>query len=132
MTRRALVAFVIGLFVMAGVAIAADPTGTWTFKTKRGDKEIEQTIKLEQKDGKVTGTITGGGKGGKGETKIEDGKFKDNEVSFTVTRERGGMKIVSKYTGKVTDDGIKGSIVTDRDGKEDKQDWEAKREKKKD
>ena len=88
-----------------------------------GRKEIEQTIKLEQKDGKVTGTISGG----KNDTKIEDGKFKDNEVTFTVTRERRGVKIVSKYVGKVTDDGIKGTITTDRDGKEDKQDWDAKK-----
>lgn len=128
MTKRALVAFVVGLFCMVGVAMGADPAGTWKWKSKRGEKEVEQSMTLEVKEGKVTGTIAGG----KNDTKIEDGKFKDGELTFTVTRERGGMKFVSKYSGKVTDDGIKGTITTDRDGKETKQDWEAKREKKKD
>jgi hypothetical protein len=131
MTRHALAAFLFLAFGVAGVALAADPAGTWKWKTKRGDKEFEQTLKLEVKDGKVTGTITGG-RGGTNETKIEDGKFKDGELSFTVTRERGDMKFVTKYSGKVSEDSIKGTITSDRGGKENKQDWEAKREKKKD
>src|SRR5215468_1922979 len=100
-------------------------------------------MKLELKDGKLTGTVSGfgggkGGKGGKGkggDNKIEDGKFEKDEISFTVTREFGGNKIVTKYSGKVTDDTIKGTIVTDFDGKENKSEFEAKRvkeEKKKD
>ena len=32
-----------------------------------------------------------------GESKIEDGTFKDGEVRFSVTRERGGEKFTSKY-----------------------------------
>jgi hypothetical protein len=140
MKKFALVAFVVGLF---GIAQAADPTGTWTWKTKFGKdgKEVERTMKLELKDGKLTGTVSGGFGGGKaggkggGDSKIEDGKFKDDEISFTVTRERGDTKIVTKYSGKVTADTIKGTITTDFNGKENKQEFEAKRskeEKKKD
>lgn len=128
MTRHALAALLFAL-CSVGIAVAADPTGTWTWKTKRGDKELEQKVMLEVKDGKVTGTIAG--RGGK-DTKIENGTFKDGELTFTVTRERGDVKIVSKYSGKVTDDAIKGTIVTDFNGKENKQEWEAKRDKKKD
>jgi hypothetical protein len=140
MKKFAIVAFVMG---MAGIAYAADPTGTWTWKTKFGDKEVERTMKLELKDGKLTGTVSGfggkGGKGGKGggDSKIEDAKYdKDkDEFSFSVTREFGGNKVVTKYTGKVSGDTIKGTITRDRDGKEEKTEFEAKKtkdEKKKD
>ena len=130
--KVAFVAFAFGMLGIVGVVSAADkndPTGTWKWKTKFGEKEFEQSAKLEYKDGKLTGTVTAG----KGDTKIEDGKFKDGEISFAVTREVGKdkTKITSKYTGKLTDDNtIKGSITTDFGGKENKSDWEAKREKK--
>ena len=142
MRKFALVAFVVGL---VGIAQAADPTGTWTWETKRKGKDgnevtVKQTMKLELKDGKLTGTVTGGGRGGKGggkamDSKIEDGTYKDDEFTFTVTREFGDNKIVSKYAGKVSENTIKGSITTDFNGKENKQEFEAKKskeEKKKD
>jgi hypothetical protein len=131
MKKYAVVVFLVGLF---GIAQAADPSGTWTWKTKFGKdgKEVEQTLKLKLEGDKVTGTMSGG-RGGKGDTKIEDGKFKDDEVSFTVTREFKDMKFVTKYSGKVTDSTIKGTITSERDGKENKREWEAMRaEKKKD
>lgn len=147
MKKFALVAFLLGAI---GVAQAADPTGTWKWTTKFGEKEIERTMKLELKDGKVTGTVSGGfggggGKGGKGkggekgkgggDSKIEDGMFKDGTLTFSVIRERGDTKTVTKYEAKVTDDTIKGTITTDFNGKENKQEFEAKKvkdEKKKD
>ena len=51
------------------------------------------------------------------------------EVSFTVTRERNGQKITSKYKGKLDGDKIKGKVTTERDGQERSVDFEAKREK---
>jgi hypothetical protein len=139
MKKIALVAFVVAVVGVVGIAQAADnddPSGTWKWKTKFGKDgtEVERSMKLEYKDGKLTGTVSGGGGkgGGKGtDSKIEDGKFKDGELSFTVTRERGDMKFVSKYSGKLSGDTIKGSITSDFGGKENKQDWEAKREGKK-
>jgi hypothetical protein len=135
MKKLSFVAFLLGLFFMMGAVVAADkddPTGTWKYKVKFGKNEVEQTLKLEQKDGKLTGTVSGA----KGEpTKIEDGTFKDGEVSFTVTRVFGkdkDKKAVSKFSGKLSGDSIKGSIATDFGGKENKADWEATREKKKD
>jgi hypothetical protein len=61
------------------------------------------------------------------ETKIEDGMFKDGELSFTVTTERKGNKFTTKYNGKLSDDTIKGKTTTERNGQERTQDWEAKR-----
>lgn len=131
---RKLVAVLLALVGMVGIASAADPTGTWKWTTKFGEKEVEQSMKLQLKDGKLTGSLTSFGKKGK-DTRIEDGKFKDDVVTFTVTRERGDTKIVSKYSCKVTDDTMKGTITTDFNGKENKREFEAKRvkdEKKKD
>ena len=130
MKKLALLGFMLGLFGVMGAAIAADkddPTGTWKFKVKFGEKEVERTMKLKNEDGKLTGTVSGFGKGG--DNKIEDGKFKDGELSFTVTTMRKDTKITSKYTGKVSGDTIKGTITTDFGGKENKTDYEAKREK---
>jgi hypothetical protein len=106
----------------------ADPTGTWKWKVDFGGKEREQTLKLELKDGKLTGTMPGRKEGQ--DTKIEDGTFKDGKVEFKVTRERQGMKFVSKYSATIDGDTMKGTITSERDGKEDKREFEAKREKK--
>ncbi len=128
MKKFALVAFLAGMFGLIGVVHAADkddPTGTWKLKSKLGKKDIEQTLKIENKDGKVTGTITSG----KMETKIEDGKFKDGELTFTVTLEAKDVKVTAKYVGKVAGDTIKGTSTTEFNGKEFKTDFEGKREK---
>jgi hypothetical protein len=137
MKKLALVAFLLGMFGLIGAintAVAADkddPTGTWKYKVKFGEKEFDATFKLELKDGKLTGTVPGFGKGAK-DTPIEDGKFKDGEVSFSVTRTRKDVKTVSKYSAKVSGDTMKGTITRDVDGKEQKTEFEAKKETKKD
>ena len=61
--------------------------------------------------------------------KIEDGTFKDGEVTFTVTRERNDQKSVTKYKAKVDGDTMKGTAVSERDGQTPKQEFEGKREK---
>lgn len=81
------------------------------------------TLKLKLEGDKLTGAMVG--RNGQ-ETAIEDGTFKDGEVSFKVTRERQGNKVTTKYTGKVSGDTIKGKAG--REGQEGR-DWEAKRAK---
>ena len=104
----------------------SDPTGTWKWTVEFNGQKREQVLKLKLEGDKLTGSMPGRKDM---ETKIEDGKFKDGEVSFTVTREFGGMKFVTKYKGKLEGDAIKGTIETERDGKSQKRDWEAKRVK---
>ena len=130
MKKLALGAFLLGLFGMCAAVNAADkddPTGTWTIRSKIGKKAYDQTLKIENKDGTVTGTITSGNK----VTKIADGKFKDGELTFNLTVEAKGVKVTTKYAGKVTGDAIKGTSTTEYDGKEYKSDFEGKREKEK-
>jgi hypothetical protein len=130
MRALALAAFVLGSVGLAGATAAQgkdDPTGTWKWEMTFKDQKREQTLKLKLEGDKLTGTMPGRKDGQ--ETKIEDGKFKDGEVSFTVTRERGDTKIVTKYKGKLSGDTIKGTIESDRGGETQKRDWEAKRVK---
>jgi len=126
----------------------ADPNGTWSWTMQgRGgaaanpDAPVRKvTLKLKADGEKLTGTIAqpAGGRGGGGggaaaaprDTEISDGKVKGDEISFSVKREFQGNAIVTKYTGKVEGDTIKGKIETPgRDGGEARsRDWEAKRE----
>ena len=50
------------------------------------------------------------------ETPIEDGNYKDGEVSFKVTRGSDGNKLIIKFKGEVSGDTIKGTSEVDHDG----------------
>lgn len=125
--RRVVAMTLVAVFaVFAGVAQAQDkpnPTGTWKWEVMRKDQKFEQTLKLKLDGDKLTGAMVG--RDG-AETAIEDAKFKDGEISFKVTIERGGQKRSTKYSGKITGDTIKGKAEPEG-GKE--RDWEAKRAK---
>ena len=105
---------------------AVNPAGTWkwTFETQNG-QTIESSVKLKQEGDKLTGTFRG--RGGT-EVDIQDGKLKQDEISFTVVRERDGQKMTSKYSGKLAGDTIKGKFETERDGQTRTRDWNAKRD----
>jgi hypothetical protein len=107
-------------------ALAADVTGTWKWSVERNGQTFETTLKLKQAGEKLTGTITG--RQGS-ETEIEEGKVVGDTVSFKVTREFGGNKVVQAYQGKLSGDMIKGDIKFERNGETQTREWEAKREK---
>ena len=50
-------------------------------------------------------------------------------MSFTVTREFKDQKFTTKYKAKVEGDTLKGTATSERDGKEQKREFEAKRDK---
>ena len=116
--------FVLTASLSAKAADAPDPTGTWKWTTMFNNQTRENTLKLKLEGDKLTGAILGRDNQ---ETKIEDAKYKDGEVTFTVTRERNGQKFTMKYAGKVEGDTIKGKTSFDRDGNTQSRDWEAKR-----
>src|SRR4051812_33287082 len=102
-----------------------DATGTWkwSFTTQDGQTR-ETTLKLKQDGEKLTGTITGRNNQ---ETEIEEGKVKDGEVTFQVTREFNNNKIVQKYKGKLDKDTLKGKVEFERNGETQSRDFDAKR-----
>src|SRR6266446_4045986 len=110
MKRLAMATVFVVLAGFAGTTMADDkpnPTGTWTWSVERNGQTFDLTLKL----------------------KLDDGKFKDGEVSFTVTNERNGQKFTRKYSGKVSGDTIKGKTEFERNGETMSRDWDAKRSK---
>ena len=113
------------LVIAPAVQGADDPTGTWKWSTMFNNQTRESTLKLKLEEGKLTGAILG--RGGR-EIPIEDGKFEDGKVSFSVTRMRGEQKFTAKYSGTVTGDTIKGTVeMQGRDGQSRSREWEAKK-----
>ena len=118
------------LTLMLGVTARAedkkiDLTGEWKSSFTNQDGQVrESTFKLKVEGDKLTGTVSGRNN----DTAIEEGKIKGDEISFQVTREFGGNKVVIKYTGKVSGDSIKGKSEFERDGQSQSRDWVAKRE----
>ncbi|MBS0264238.1 MAG: hypothetical protein JSS02_20035 [Planctomycetes bacterium] len=130
MARAVAVVFVIGGCCSSAFAWAADkvdPSGTWKWSMTINNQTINTTLKLKLEGDKLTGTMS---RNDSQEVKIDDGQFKDGEVSFSVTRERNGQKQITKYKGKVDGDTIKGKAERERDGQKNERDWEARRETK--
>jgi hypothetical protein len=121
-------AAVVCMLVVAGLARAEDkpnPTGTWKYSTEVNGQSIDVTIKLKLEDDKLTGSVTVFDN----ETKIEDAKYKDGEVSFTVKPDFNGNKFTIKYKGKIKGDSFKGKRELERDGETNTKEFEAKRSK---
>ena len=122
------VAAVVSVLAIVGVARAedkADPTGTWKYTAEVNGQSIDVTIKLKLAGGKLTGTVSVRDM----EIKIEKGKYKDGQVSFTVQREVNGNKFAIRYRGKINGDTFKGKRELERDGETNTRDFEAKRSK---
>jgi hypothetical protein len=112
------------VLALSAAAIAADATGTWKSTSERGGQTVETTFKLKVDGEKLTGTMKRGADGQ--EREIEEGKYKDGEVSFQVTRERDGQKRTVKYSGKLDKDTITGKVTF---GEDRTADWKAERVK---
>jgi hypothetical protein len=109
----------------AAAVLAADPSGSWKWTTRSPNGEIETTLKLESKDGKLAGAYSNQF----GDTAISNASLQDNVIAFDVVRDLGGTKYVVKYRGKIEGDTIKGAIeAPGHDGGAAlKLDWNAKR-----
>jgi hypothetical protein len=109
----------------AASVLAADPTGTWQWTTQSPNGEIQTTLKLESKDGKLAGAYSNQF----GDATISNVSFQDDVLAFEVVREFGGGRFVVKYRGKLAGDTIKGTLeAPGPDGGEPmKLDWNAQR-----
>jgi len=102
-----------------------DLNGTWKSSSTNQNGQVRESVfKLKAEGDKLTGTVSGRNN----DTAIEEGKIKGEEVSFQVTREFNGNKMVIKYTGKVSGDTITGKTASERNGEPQTRDWVAKRE----
>src|SRR5262245_35388377 len=112
--------------LVSPVARAEDPTGTWKWTVTFNNNTREQTLKLKLDGDKLTGSMLGRDNQ---EIAIDNGTFKDDKVSFSITREFNGNKFTQKYSGTVKGDTITGKSEFERDGQSQSRDWEAKRQK---
>ena len=117
-------------------AAEASPAGTWKWSVQGrqgGGQGFEQSLTLDHKDGKLTGTMVGrqGGQFSVPDTKITDASFKDGVIKFTVTREFNDRSFTTKYEGKLEGDTIKGTFERPgfNGGEAVKAEWVAKRQK---
>jgi hypothetical protein len=121
-------ALVVGLVGLGGAQDkkVADPTGTWKCETDVMGQKRESTLRLKTDGGKLTGTVTWQDKA---ESKVENAKFKDGELTYSVKRELMDQTFTINYKLKVEGDTLKGKAEADFGGETRSFDVEGKREK---
>lgn len=125
--KRLVAVLAFALVGFVSTANAADPTGLWKYSVTFGDQTRDVNLTLTLEGDKLTGSMPGRDNS---QTAIEEGSFKDGTVSFQVSRERNGQKRVTKYSGKLEGDTIKGTIESPgRDGQTRSREWTATRVK---
>jgi hypothetical protein len=89
---------------LALLAFAADVDGTWKIKFQTPDGQTrENTLVLKAEGETLTGTLSSR----MGESKLQDGTVKGDDVAFTVVRTFNGNEFTQKYTGKITGNTMK-------------------------
>jgi hypothetical protein len=79
--------------------------GIWDVETEGGQYQFVFTFSLE--DGNLTGTF----EGQSGETAMQDLKYEDNRVTFTVEIDAGGQTMVIDFEATVTGDSLEGMLA---------------------
>ena len=107
MTKKLL--FVVTIALIAAFSLlAADVSGKWVAEQpgRNGGPPRQTTFMFKADGSKLTGTMTGGGRGGAAPTAIEitDGKVDGDKVSFTVKREGQNGMMETKYNGTISGD----------------------------
>ena len=115
---------IFSLLTTVDAADTQDPTGAWKFSLTANNQTREFTLNLKLKGEKLIGDLMG-----TNSNPIEEGTFKDDMISFVISRERNGQKTRIMYSGKIAEDVLRGTIATERDGKTQSIPWEARREK---
>ena len=124
--KRLMAVALVFVGLVSPVMAADNPTGTWKWTASLGGQDREQTLTLKLEGDKLTGSMPGRDNA---ITQISDASFKDNKVSFSVTREFNGQKRTTKYNGTLSGDTITGKSERERDGQTTSTDWVAKRQK---
>ena len=91
------------LAVLAGAALAADITGTWSGTLSMGDNQFTLTYNFKQDGDKLTGTVVGP----QGDPlPLVDGKVDGDQVTFAVNVDMGGEAARFASTGTIKGDEI--------------------------
>jgi hypothetical protein len=126
-TLRTLFLTTFVVVLAAASALAADPNGAWKY-TVQGLKgqSIESTLTLKYDNNQLSGNVDN--RAGKAE--IKDGKFTEDQISFSVVRKLRHHEFTTHYAGKLEGDTITGTVqTTGRDDNPISIPWVAKRAK---
>jgi hypothetical protein len=121
-------ALALGLCGLAGAEdTKANPVGTWKCEYDIGGQKRESTLVINKDGDKLTGMMT---YQDKQKAKLNDLKYKDGELTFSVERELMDNKFTVEYKLKVEGDKLKGKGAVDVGGEKREFDIEGKRAKK--
>jgi hypothetical protein len=125
-TLRTLITVCFAAAFLTVAARAADLSGDWEWTSKSSSGPVHMTATLVQKDGALTGTVTGR----QGPAEISDASIKGGVVVFTVVRGVAPNMVIFKYSGTIAGNSITGSIERTTVGAPPYQmDWKATRAK---
>ena len=114
MTKKLLFVMTLAL-VVAFVALAADPSGKWTFEQPRmgrgggggAPQTVTVTMNLKASGGTLTGDLSQPGRNGDlMKMDISEGKVEGDNISFAVSRETPNGTFKTTYKGTVKGDTI--------------------------
>jgi len=99
-----ILALAFGLWMFAGLALAADVDGKWTGSVSTPNGDIPQTFNFKAEGADLTGSMVNFDGSS---VAIKDGKVDGSNISFSVSLDFGGNQILLKYKGVVDKDQIK-------------------------
>lgn len=122
MKIRTLIGTVMLAVLLAGAALAADPSGTWKASVPgRDGNTIEMTMTFKASGDKLTGTISNP----MGEIEIQEGKVSGDTITFKIKREFNGNTFIMNYEGQVGGNEIK--FKSKREGSDNVREFTAKK-----
>jgi hypothetical protein len=110
---------------VTSAAAVEDFDGTWKLRLSFGGRGSRISIlKLERRGDELTGVMLGS-QGS--QTAIEQARIQEGELSFELSREWGGRKSTSRYSGRLVEDTIEGTTQFEFRGRRRTWNWMATR-----
>jgi hypothetical protein len=112
------------------VVIGGLITGTWAWALpgRGAGQGAEITLTLSSREGRLTGSASVSGRIGGADPGVSDLSFDNGQLTFTLVRDIQGVRIASKYTGRLDGDVIRGAVeIPSRAGQTLRREWEARR-----
>jgi opacity protein-like surface antigen len=115
MQRRNILNSALILVIMAGAAMAADITGSWSGTMSVGDNQFTLTYSFRQEGGNLTGSVVT--PHSSDALPLSEGKVDGDKVSFAVKMEMDGGTV--KFVSSGTIKGEEITITTKSEGNHD-------------
>lgn len=113
------------LSIYASAHAVENPAGTWKVRTMfRGRQGRTAILQLQRHDNNLTGVMS---RSEDSKLEINNGRFRQGELSFDVVSQWNGQQVATKYTGSIHGDSIKGQVEYRRRGEQQVLNWTAER-----